>query len=123
MLSKPYSGNSNNFCNVNSDGSANNNNANNAYGFAPDSVRRTTCRFFEPMRPTQKEKASLRRKPINGRLDTPERTLLAWLPIALGGFMLVGVMRHTTQTVQRLRHLPGVQMPYKAFFYFHQEGL
>jgi hypothetical protein len=67
------------------------------------------------MRPTQKEKASFRRKPINGRLDTPERTLLAWLLIALDGFMLVGVMRHTTQPVHRLSLLPGVQMPYKAF--------
>jgi hypothetical protein len=75
------------------------------------------------MRPTQKEKASLRRKPINGRLDTPERTLLAWLLIALDGFMLVGVMRHTTQAVQWLSSLPGVPMPYKAFFYFYQEGL
>ncbi|MDR2078968.1 MAG: hypothetical protein LBP74_04510, partial [Treponema sp.] len=63
------------------------------------------------------EKASHRRKPINGRLDTPERTLLAWLPIALGGFMLVGVMRHTTQTGQWLSYLPGGQMPYKAFLF------
>jgi hypothetical protein len=74
------------------------------------------------MRPTQKEKASLRRKPINGRLDTPERTLLAWLLIALGGFMLVGVMRHTTQTVQWLSSLPGVPMPYKAFYFLNMRG-
>lgn len=32
----PYSGNSNNFCNVNTDGSANNNNANNSNGVSPD---------------------------------------------------------------------------------------
>lgn len=32
----PNASNSNNFCNVNTDGSANNNNANNSLGVAPD---------------------------------------------------------------------------------------
>jgi hypothetical protein len=118
VLSKPDSGSTNNFCNVNSSGAANNNNANNAYGFAPDSVRRTMCRFFGPMRPTQKEKASHRRKPVNGRLDTPERTLLAWPLTALGGFMLVGVMRHTTQTVQRTEFTPRRTDAVQGFFIF-----
>ena len=36
-LRSPYSGNSNNFVNVNSSGNANNNNANNSYGVAPGS--------------------------------------------------------------------------------------
>jgi hypothetical protein len=74
------------------------------------------------MRPTQKEKASLRRKPINGRLDTSGRTLLAWALIALGAFIPSDVMRHTTQTVQWLSSLPGVPMPYKAFL-FYKSGI
>jgi hypothetical protein len=70
------------------------------------------------MRPTQKEKASLRRKPINGCLDTPERTLLAWLLIALDGFMLVGVMRYTTQTAQWTEFTPRSADAVQGFFLF-----
>jgi hypothetical protein len=75
------------------------------------------------MRPTQKEKASFRRKPINGRLDTPERTLLAWPLIALNGFMLVGVMRHTTQTAQWIEFAPRSADAVQGFFYFPPGGL
>jgi hypothetical protein len=104
---------------VNSSGAANNNNANNAYGVAPDSVRRTTCRSFAlRCARHRRRKHPIGDEPVNGRLDTPERTLLAWLLIALDSFMLVGVMRHIMQPVQWLSLFPGVQMPYKAFSFY-----
>jgi hypothetical protein len=63
---------------VDSAGAANNNNANNAYGFAPDSVRCTKCRLLATDAPDTEGESILPALPENISLDTSGRTLLAW---------------------------------------------
>lgn len=78
-LRSPYSGNTNNFVNVNTSGNVNNNNASNAYGVAPgSSLGRQSNLRAKSVQGGEKECMTLPGKGVNICSDRFERTLLAW---------------------------------------------
>ena len=80
-LRSPFTSYGNNFWNVNTSGSSNNNNANNAYGVAPGSSqgRRSNPMRVRPDLAGEKERITFRK--VNIDSDVFRRTLLAWHPL------------------------------------------
>jgi len=94
-LRSPYSGNSNNFVNVNTSGNVNNNNASNSYGVAPgSSLGRQSNPRAKSVQGGEKECMAFLGNEVNIYSDGFERTLLAWQRLVdILCFMLSNPMR------------------------------